>query len=49
MKMTDENWQKVREIFDSALRRKPEERTQTISGGASSTTAFKRFNRRRAV
>ena len=28
--MADENWQKVREIFDSALRRKPEERQNYI-------------------
>ncbi len=28
--MTDENWDKVREIFDSALRRKPEERWEFI-------------------
>ena len=30
MKMADEKWQKVREIFDSALRRKPEERRNFI-------------------
>ncbi|MCA1626368.1 MAG: serine/threonine-protein kinase, partial [Acidobacteria bacterium] len=29
--MVDENWQKVREIFDSALRRKPEERRKFVS------------------
>lgn len=28
--MTDEKWQKVREIFDSALRRKPEERRKFV-------------------
>jgi hypothetical protein len=28
--MADENWQKVREVFDSALRRKPEERQNYI-------------------
>src|SRR6476659_5338741 len=29
-KMVDEKWQKVREVFDSALRRKPEERRNFI-------------------
>jgi eukaryotic-like serine/threonine-protein kinase len=29
--MADEKWQKVREIFDSALRRKPEERRNYVS------------------
>ena len=29
--MADNNWQKVREIFDSALRRKPEERRKFIN------------------
>ena len=29
--MTGDNWQKVREIFDSALRRKPEERRKFIN------------------
>ena len=28
--MADEKWQKVREIFDSALRRKPEERRKFV-------------------
>ncbi len=28
--MADNNWQKVREIFDSALRRQPEERRRFI-------------------
>ncbi|MBA3711402.1 MAG: protein kinase [Pyrinomonadaceae bacterium] len=28
--MADENWQKVREVFDSALRRKPEERQKFV-------------------
>ncbi len=28
--MVDEKWQKVREIFDSALRRKPEERRKYV-------------------
>ncbi|MEO6051540.1 MAG: protein kinase, partial [Pyrinomonadaceae bacterium] len=28
--MTDEKWQKVREIFDSAVRRKPEERRKFV-------------------
>jgi hypothetical protein len=31
MDMADESWQKVREIFDSALSRKPEERRKFIS------------------
>jgi serine/threonine-protein kinase len=30
MKMADENWQKVREIFDDALRQKPEERRKFV-------------------
>jgi serine/threonine protein kinase len=29
-KMADENWQKVREVFDSALRQKPEERRRFV-------------------
>ncbi len=29
--MADEKWQKVREIFDSALRRQPEERRKFIN------------------
>src|SRR6266540_2437657 len=28
--MADENWEKVREIFDSALRRQPEERRRFV-------------------
>ncbi len=28
--MTDERWQKVREVFDSALRRQPEERSKYV-------------------
>ncbi len=30
MKMTDKNWQKVRETFDSALRHEPEERQKFV-------------------
>ncbi len=29
--MADENWQKVREVFDSALRRQPEERRKFVN------------------
>jgi serine/threonine protein kinase len=29
--MADENWQKVREVFDSSLRRKPEERRKFVN------------------
>ena len=29
--MVDENWQKVREVFDSALNRKPEERQKYLA------------------
>ena len=29
--MADDNWQKVREIFDSALRLKPDERRRCVN------------------